>query len=325
MPPTRRHPSPLRVAPMQWETTASYIQRLARRHHLTTTELLHALGIPTPHTHPECTKPGSPYTTIELYLNPASRHLITQFTGIDTTHLTHALPQWSRHRDKSPTAPPKARLRLAPVHAVTGCPHCTLTRTGHTHPVQQYRPSTALICRRHRTWMLGPHALNGEPFPTEHADLTRTPEILAAHREHTRLLRRWGQAADHGLTHAMALTEHWRRTAPADEHIWPARTRRLSTTRTRLWYALAREAITYPETIALAQLFTRHPGTLHVLQHTGRPHAVHTTIAALLNRAWLTDPAHYPPRPTTRQNHSTELTQLGYTNPRTPPRKRPGP
>ncbi|MEU6071994.1 TniQ family protein [Streptomyces sp. NPDC047082] len=207
--PTRRHRylSPLRVAPMQWETTASYIQRLAQRHHLTTTELLHALGIPTPHTHPECTRPRSPSTTIELYLNPASRHLITQFTGIENTRLTHALPQWGKHRDKSPTAPPKARLRLAPVHAITGCPHCTLTRTGHAHPVQQYLSSTALICRRHRIWMLGTHTLNGKPFPTEHADLTRTPEILAAHQDHTRLLRRWGQAADHGLTYAMALTD----------------------------------------------------------------------------------------------------------------------
>ncbi|MHB9864588.1 hypothetical protein [Streptomyces sp. YIM S03343] len=95
--------------------------------------------------------------------------------------------------------------------------------------------------------MLGHHTLSGDPFPAEHADLTRAPEILAAHRAHIRLRSRWKEAADHSLTHAMTLTERWRRTAPADERIWPARTRRISTTRTRLWYALARQAITYPE------------------------------------------------------------------------------
>lgn len=326
MPPTRRHLSPLRVAPMQWETTASYIQRLARRHHLTTAQFLSALAVPRPVAHKECSRPHGPYRTIELYLNAAARHRIAEFSGIPEEHLAHALPAWSAYRDRSPAASPKARLRLSTMHAVTGCPRCTLTRTGSSRPVAQYLPDTHLVCRRHHTWMLGHHTLSGDPFPAEHADLTRAPEILAAHRAHIRLRSRWKEAADHSLTHAMTLTEHWRRTAPADERIWPARTRRISTTRTRLWYALARQAITYPETIALAQLFTHHPSTLHVLQHPGRTHPLHTTIATLLNRAWLTDPAHYPPRPTPRQNHSTELTQLGYTHHQPPhPRKRSRP
>ncbi|MEU8437903.1 TniQ family protein [Streptomyces sp. NPDC029216] len=227
--PRRHHLAPrasiLRLAPIQWETTVSYLQRLARRHHLDTAELLRGLGIPGPLLHPECTRPHGPYTSIELYLNPASRSLIADFAGIPEEHLAHALPQWNGHRDKPHAAPPKARLRLAPMHAVTGCPHCTLARTGQTHPVRQYLPDTALICQCHSTWMLGRHTLAGTRLPIEHASLRRAPEILAAHRAHVRFIKRWGPAADHALALAMNLTETWRRAAPAEESIWPARAR----------------------------------------------------------------------------------------------------
>ncbi|MFE9637332.1 TniQ family protein [Streptomyces sp. NPDC006463] len=347
--PRRHHLAPrasiLRLAPVQWETTVSYLQRLASRHHLDTAELLRGLGIPGPLLHPECTRPHGPYTSIELYLNPASRSLIADFAGIPEEHLAHALPQWNGHRDKPHAAPPKARLRLAPMHAVTGCPHCTLARTGQTHPVPQYLPDTALICQRHSTWMLGRHTLAGTRLPIEHASLRRAPEILAAHRAHVRFLKRWGPAADHALALAMNLTETWRRNAPADERIWPARARRIGDNkRARLWYALAREAITYPETITLAQFLAHHPRTLHARERPGHAHPLHTAVADLLGRPWLENPALYPdqfgnritytvgrhPYPRSRwpYRHNpydpgpTELTKLGYQPPH--PRAVPG-
>lgn len=336
------HPSPLRVAPVQFETTISYIQRLAARHHLSAAQLLSALGIPRPLAHDACTRPHGPRTASELYLNAAARHRIAAFCGIHEEHLAHALPTWTRYLDRSPDESPTARVRLSQLHAVTGCPHCTLARTGNSHPVAQYLPDTRIVCRRHRIWMLGLHTLNGVPFPAEHADLTRTPEILTAHQAHIRLLRRGKEAAEHGLAHAAALTEHWRCTAPADELIWPARARRIHPAHTCLWYALAREPLTYPETIALAQLFTRHPHTLRTYAPPGGPHPLHATIAALLERPWLEDPAHYPPRlpgltghtcgrhPHPQQPHRhalcckgpVELTELGYHPPTGPPRQR---
>ncbi|MFJ3505700.1 hypothetical protein [Streptomyces sp. NPDC090135] len=341
--PRRHHPAPhasiWRLAPVQWETTVSYLQRLARRHHLNTAELLHGLGIHPPLLHPECTKPYGPYTSIELYLNAPSRGLIAAFVGIPDQHLAHALPEWNRYRDKPDPQSPRARLRLASAYAVTGCPRCTLARTGQPHPVPQYLPDTHLICRRHRTWMLGHHTLADTRLPVEHADLSRTPEILAAHRIHIRFLRRQGPAADHALALAMNLTETWRRAGPAEEHIWPARARRIGNNkRARLWYALAREAITYPETIALAQFLARHPRTLHVPERPGRTHPLHTAIATLLDRPRLENPALYPdqfsnrisytpgrhpyPRSQSPYRHNpfnpspTELTKLGYQPPR---------
>ncbi|MFG2873964.1 TniQ family protein [Streptomyces sp. NPDC048337] len=346
--PRRHHQAPrasiLRLAPIQWETTVSYLQRLARRHHMDTAELLRGIGIPGPLLHPECTKPHGPYRSIELYLNAPSRQLIADFAGIPDEHLAHALPAWNRYRDKPDPQSARARLRLSSAYAVTGCPRCTLARTGQTHPIPQYLPDTHLICQRHHLWMLGRHTLTGTRLPVEHADLTRTPEILAAHRIHIRLLRRWGPAADHALTQAMNLTEAWRRNAPADERIWPARARRIGNNkRPRLWYALAREAITYPETIALAQFFTHHPRTLHALERPGRTHPLHTAIATLLGRPWLENPALYPdhfgnritytadrhPYPRSRwpYRHNpynpgpTELTKLGYQPPH--PRTKP--
>ncbi|MEU1488605.1 hypothetical protein [Streptomyces sp. NPDC005752] len=327
------------MAPLQWETTTSYVQRLARRHHLSTLELLHALGIPWPTANAECTKPHGPYTSIELYLNAPSRCLIAAFAGIPDEHLAHALPEWNRYRDKPDPQTARARLRLASAHAVTGCPRCTLARTSDPHPVSQYLPDTHLICRRHHTWMLGRHTLAGIPLLVEHADLARTPEILAAHHMHLRFLRRWGAAADHALALAMNLTETWRRVAPTEERMWSARARRIGNNkRTRLWYALAREAITYPETIALAQFFARHPRTLLARERHGRTHPLHTAVAALLGRPWLEDPALYPdqfdirmrytpgrhpyPRGRWPYRHnpygpgSTELTELGYQPPR---------
>ncbi len=331
-------PSIWRVAPLQWETTTSYIQRLARRHHLTTAELLHALGIPRPQANKECAQPHGPYTSIELYLNAPSRRLIAAFAGIPDEHLAHALPEWNRYRDKPDPQSARARLRLASAHAVTGCPRCTIARTGDPHPVPQYLPDTRLVCRRHHTWMLGRHTLAGMPLPIEHADLTQTPEILAAHRIHIRFLRRWGAAADHALTLAMNLTENWRRAAPSEERIWPARARRIGNNkRARLWYALAREAVTYPETITLARFFAHHPRALHVLERPGHTHPLHTAVASLLGRPWLENPALYPDRfgdrisytpgrnPRARERwpsrHSpyapgpTELTELGYQSP----------
>ncbi|MEU2929529.1 TniQ family protein [Streptomyces sp. NPDC007251] len=210
MPSAPPRPSIRRVAPLQWETTASYIQRLARRHHLTTAELLNGLGIPRPRLKKELTQPHAPHTGIELYLNAPSRRLIASFTGVPEEHLSYALPQWDQYRDKPNPASARARLQPAPINAVTGCPGCTLARTGHRHPVRQYLPDSRLICRRHHTWMLGRHTFAGTQLPIEHADLGHTPEILAAHRTHIRFLRRWGAAADHALAQATSLTEAWR-------------------------------------------------------------------------------------------------------------------
>ncbi|MEU8976872.1 TniQ family protein [Streptomyces monashensis] len=116
MPSAPPHSSIWRVAPLQWETTASYIQRLARRHHLTTAELLNGLGIPSPRLRKERTRPHTPHTGIELYLNAPSRRLIAAFAGIPEEHLCHAFPQWDQYRDKpNPASPMASRQLVQPI------------------------------------------------------------------------------------------------------------------------------------------------------------------------------------------------------------------
>jgi hypothetical protein len=279
---------------MHWETTTSYIRRLALRHQLTTAHLLSALGIPRPLIHDECSRPYTPYTaTLELYLNAAGRRLIAAFADIPEDHLGLALPEWNEYRDRSHTAPARATLRLAGRPAVTGCPNCTVARTGFGGAIKKYLPDIALICRRHQTWMLRPHTLAGVPFPIEQADLRRTPEILTAHQAHLRLLRRWGAEGNRAFNEAADLTERWRRNPPPDETIWPARARGIShNKRVRLWYTLARDAITYPETIAIAKLMI-NPRRPH--RRLGQGKLLYAAIAAQLKRPWLADPSHYPP------------------------------
>ncbi|MEU9305593.1 TniQ family protein [Streptomyces sp. NPDC048269] len=347
--PDLTHRALRRIRPLSFETNASFVERLARAHYLTTSELLSGLHIHRPKVYPAREHDYGPHTPTELYLNAGARARISQYTGIPDAHLTHALPCWKDYRDRGSAAEtrPGGAMRPSSLPAVIGCPHCTVARTGQTQPVPRYLPHQQLVCARHRTWALGPHTLHGIPVPHTHALLHKTPEIVRAHHTHLRLTRRWGPDADNAVAQAARLTEHWRRRAPKSERIWPDRARLVGSEDASMWQALAREAITYPETITLAGLLVRRPSTRYHRTRPGQSHPLHTTIARLLNRRWLQNPAHYPedlshyiryaPRhptndtayrhhtkPTSREADTVELTQLGY-RPSQPTAKAHGP
>lgn len=345
--PAVTHRALRRVRPLRYETNASYITRVAGAHHLLGGELLDGLSIGHPRLHPDCEQPRGPRSHIDLYLNAPARERFSRYVQIPENHLAHALPDWTGyHRDQPYSIRPRTLLWPSYLPAVTGCPHCTRAHTGQPEPVLLCLPHHRLVCARHQTWALGPHTLHGQTIDNQHASLQRTPEIITAHHTHQRLLSRHGaHQVVHAVSLAMQFTEYWRRNAPADERIWPARARRISPSRRRMWYALAREAITYPETIALAQLLIRRP--YWPLHRPGQPHPLHEAAADLLDRPWLNDPAHHPsdlinrigppsrhpsssPWPyrhstsTHHDNtHSTELTRLGYQPP-LPTRKTTG-
>lgn len=258
--PDLTHQALRRIRPLAFETNASFIERLAGAHHLTTSELLCGLRIHPPKITPVREREWGPHARSELYLNTRARNRISQYTGIPEEHLARALPSWTEHRDRGTAGQSRAggTIRPSRLPAVIGCPHCTITRTGHTQPVPRYLPHHRLVCPRHHTWALGPHALNGVPVPHTHALLHQTPEIVRAHHTHLRLTRRWGPDADDAIAQAARLTEHWRRHAPRTERTWPTRAQHIATNsgiggsrNVNLWETLAREAITYPETITL--------------------------------------------------------------------------
>ncbi|WP_042804897.1 TniQ family protein [Streptomyces sp. C] len=336
------------IRPLAFETNASFIERLAGAHHLTTSELLTGLRIHPPKVHPVRERDYGPHARSELYLNTGARARIAQYTGIPEERLTRALPCWTEHRDRGPAGQARAggAIRPSTLPAVIGCPHCTIARTGYPQAVPRYLPHHRLVCARHRTWALGPHTLDGRPVPHTHALLHQTPEIVRAHLTHLRLTRRRGPDADDAIAQAARITEYWRRHAPRSERVWPLRARCLAGAGGDgpLWEALAREAITYPETIALAGLLIRKPSTRYHRTQPGQSHPLHAAIARLLNRRWLRNPAHYPadlahyihsaPRHpadgTVYRHHvkpsphadSNELTGLGYRT-RTPGRATP--
>ncbi|MFD7838692.1 TniQ family protein [Streptomyces sp. NPDC059761] len=340
--PDLTHKALRRIRPLAFETNASFVERLARAHHLTTTEFLNGLRIYRPKISPAREHDYGPHTPTELYLNVGARACISQYTGIPETHLAHALPCWKEHRDRGSASEtrPGGAIRPSDLPAVIGCPHCTVARTGQARPILRYLPHHRLVCTRHRTWALGPHTLHGVPVPHAHALLHQTPEIVLAHNAHLRLTRRWGPDADDAIAQAARLTEHWRRHAPKTEQIWPARARLIGNGEdASMWEALAREAITYPETITLARLLIRQPSTRYHRTQPDQPHPLHEVVARLLNRRWLQNPVHYPqdlshyiryaprhPIDGTAYRHHTkpighkadtiELTQLGYQPPR---------
>ncbi|MEV1025010.1 TniQ family protein [Streptomyces sp. NPDC050264] len=345
MPRTRPEHTPralFRVRPLAFETNASFIGRLAGAHHLTVQELLGSLRIYRPKLYPREDRLG-PHSVTELYLNAAARERISQYTGIPGEHLARALPCWKDHegsRGRRPTAGarPGGAWRPSDLPAVIGCPHCTIARTGTTQPVWRYLPHDRLVCGRHRTWALGPHTLQGVPVTHTHVLLHGALEIVQARYAHQRLVRRWGPDADDVIAQAARITEHWRRHAPPTERLWSERAERLAPRDTHdplLWSVLAREAITYPETIALARLFEHRPTARYLRTRPGQSHPLHAVIAELLEQPWLKDPAHYPEDlsrfigPAPRDRHSqrayrhhtarmsstpctAELTELGY-------------
>ncbi|WP_330260911.1 hypothetical protein [Streptomyces sp. NBC_00539] len=340
--PDLSHQALFPIRPLAFETNASFLERLARAHRLTTTELLDGLRIRRPKISPDRQRIHGPHAPTELYLNASARTRVSQYTGIPEAHLAHALPCWQGHQDRGPATAtrPGGTMRPSDLPAVTGCPHCTIARTGQTRPVLRYLPHQHLVCGRHRTWALGPHTLQDMTVPHTHVLLHKTPEIVLAHHAHLRLVRRWGPDADEAITQAAGLTEHWRRHAPKAERIWPARARLIGNGKdTSMWEVLAREAITYPETITLAGLLVRRPSARYHRTRPGQPHPFHEVVARSLNRRWLQDPTYYPedlshfirhtPRhpdhPTAYRHHTKptpghrpdtiELTQLGYQPP----------
>ncbi|MFH9405211.1 helicase associated domain-containing protein [Streptomyces sp. NPDC017638] len=78
---------------------------------------------------------------------------------------------------------------------------------------------------------------------------------VQAQKEHRKLLRR-GAAAVGAFEVAQAVTASWWQRIWAREQLWPARLRALWESRVEweTWQVVAREAVTYPETVALAAL-----------------------------------------------------------------------
>ncbi|MDH2393848.1 helicase associated domain-containing protein [Streptomyces sp. HNM0663] len=288
-------PGPVRLAPLQGETNLSYLDRLADRYRLGVRDLIPAL----------LQTGGGLFkgyrTDGEVYLNAEARARISTFSRVPEEILQRALPAWTAQEPVSPEGAGAAgRFRFGSVvpSAGEGCRLCTAARTGRTKPARLYLKPHTRICPRHRRWMLGTHWIDGAPADTEQVDLTGLPEMVTAHWRHLDLLRHRPEAARaFEVAHAVAVS-WWAQQWPEEEQ-WPRRALRLAPPGTDpgWWRLLARDAVTYPETVALTSLLTDDRTRQQLLADTGG-HLPHTLahvpglvgeLARVTGRPWLAE------------------------------------
>ncbi|MEV6726188.1 helicase associated domain-containing protein [Streptomyces xanthochromogenes] len=285
----------MRVAPLKGETNLSYLDRLADCYRLGVRDLIPAL----------LQVGGGLFkgyrTDGEVYLNAEARACIAVFSRVPEETLQRALPAWTAREPLSPDGAGAAgRFRFGVVvpAAGEGCRLCTAARTGRAKPARVYLKAHTRICPRHQRWMLGTHWINGTPADVEQVDLAGLPEMAAAHRRHLDLLRRRPDAARaFEVAHAVVVS-WWAQQWPEEEQ-WPRRVLQLAPPGTDpgWWRLLARDAVTYPETVALAFVLASERTRQRLLADTGGhlPHTLaHTPalvaqLARATNRPWLAE------------------------------------
>ncbi|MEU5768964.1 helicase associated domain-containing protein [Streptomyces asoensis] len=279
--------------PLRGETNLSYLDRLADRYRLGVRDLVPAL----------LQVGGRLFkgyrTDGEVYLNAAARARVSAFCRVPEEILQRALPAWNAQEPLAPDGAGAAgRFRFGVVvpAAGEGCRLCTAARTGRAKPARLYLQPHTRICPRHRRWMLGTHWVDGTPADPEQVDLAGLPELLAAHRRHLELLRRTPDAARAFQVAHAAVVSWWAQQWPEEER-WPHRERQMAPPGTDpdWWRLLVRDAVIYPETVALASVLTREHTRRQLLADTGRhlPHTLaHTPalvgeLAQATKRPWL--------------------------------------
>ncbi|MCX2928486.1 Helicase associated domain protein [Streptomyces sp. NEAU-W12] len=288
-------PGPVRLAPLQGETNLSYLDRLADRYRLGVRDLI-----------PSLLQVGGGLfkgfrTDGEVYLNAQARARISAFSRVPEEILQRALPAWTAQEPVSPDGAGAAgRFRFGAVvpAAGEGCRLCTAARTGRAKPARLYLKPHTRICPRHRRWMLGTHWIDGAPAGTEQVDLAGLPELPAAHRQHRDLLRHRPDAAKaFAVAHAVVVS-WWAQQWPEEEQ-WPRRERQTAPPGADpgWWRLLARDAVTYPETVALTSVLTDERTRQRLLADTGGhlPHKLaHVPglvgeLARVTGRPWLAE------------------------------------
>ncbi|MEV6260707.1 TniQ family protein [Streptomyces sp. NPDC051784] len=245
-----------RVRPLPSEATASYVQRLAHTYQLPLPQLLAGAGI-------TLTGHGTP-PTAELHLSPAACHHIAALARIPLPHLRRALPHLAPLDDAHDTETAAARWKRleAGQQPVRACTLCTRHRSQNaTDTAWVHRPPHRLVCPRHQ--QAAP-----DPRLTSTVHTRAVPELVAAHHAHQRLRRHPRDAT--AWTAARAVTTRWYDHQQHLTHRWHTRLTRLCATNPHLTTTsnaspalLARDLVTYPETVTLARTLATLPNRPH--------------------------------------------------------------
>ncbi|MEU8877831.1 TniQ family protein [Streptomyces javensis] len=276
-------PGVLRVRPLPGEATASYTQRLADTYRLTLPQLLDSANI-TLHRHG--TLPAA-----ELHLNHNAAQHLAVLARTPLPRLTRALPRLAPNDDAHGAEATARWKRLeTEQQPVRACTLCTRHRShGATDTAWVHPAPHRLVCPRH-------HQAAPDPRLTTTVRIWAAPELATAHHAHQRLLRH--PHASTAWTTARAITTRWYDHQQHLTHRWHTLLTRLCATNPHLTTAgsvspalLARDLVTYPETVA----FARALATLPRQQHHDADYTL-TLIAHRLNLAHLTPTANDPLR-----------------------------
>ncbi|MDY0816251.1 DNA-binding protein [Kitasatospora purpeofusca] len=199
-----------------------------------------------------------------MLLDTAGRRALAGLCGVPEEVLERALPAWGVDDEKLAAAAgadgPRAVWRVAGAAvgpAAFGCRSCAARRTGAPVRVVRYAPRWERVCARHGRWLLDADADHGLEF----LDVRGLPEIAEAQRQWVGMVRRaqrGGVEAAAVFAVARAVVCQWWDHALGweQERIWPARLHRLAGGDAGpefwWWRAVAREAATFPEVVAVA-------------------------------------------------------------------------
>ncbi|MCX5130026.1 DNA-binding protein [Streptomyces sp. NBC_00347] len=253
--------SVFRVAPLKSETTWSLMCRTAARYGQEPGWLLGhwRWGNHQPR-HPA----GTPRADAEVLLDRNGRALLARLCRVDEEILKQALPSW-RHGEEQFTERqrPETAGGLWRVGATVGgptafgCRLCVARRSGQAVRAVRYTERWQRVCERHQRWQLDADVDHG----LENLDLRGSPEMARAQRQWAgveRRARRAGVEPAEVFALARAVVYRWWEQALGwgEERIWPARLHRLAGGdaggRFWWWHAVARDAVVFPEVVAVA-------------------------------------------------------------------------
>ncbi|WP_329449446.1 TniQ family protein [Streptomyces sp. NBC_01724] len=297
------HPGPLRIAPLQGETTSSLICRISSRYGLEAKALRSCWHW---RNHQPKHDGGGARADAEVLLNAAGRQRLADLCGIEEDVLARALPSWARKDAKllaEGDGVPTAAWRIGGAGAgpvAFGCRLCAARRTATVVRVLRYAPRWDRVCVRHGQWLLDADA----DQPHEYLDVRHLPEVAAAQRRWAGVARRAvrvGSQPERVFALAQAVVARWWEQALGWERetIWPRRLHQVAGGDAggdlERWRIVGQDAVVFPEVVLVADALL-DPGMAELVWRdsgAGRPRALPADgmfcrqLGERVGRTWL--------------------------------------
>ncbi|MER6385475.1 Helicase associated domain protein [Streptomyces sp. NPDC001250] len=310
------------AVPVQGETTWSFLHRVAACYGLEVGELL-AWGWwqwVNPVIQSRCRRPDG-----DVLLNVTAQAQVAAWAGVPVTHLARALPSWTAgpasfgERDRADRGWARWRVGAQAWGPVSfGCRLCAARRSSRMQRVWRYGQRWNRVCSRHGRWLLDV----GDGHDLEYLDVSGCQELAAAQARWPRVARRaMSMGAGPGSVFAVARAvvcgwwqeeAFWQR-----ERVWGQRLERviLDTSRRNeavsewpaaWWRLVARDAVEFPEVVAVAAALVDPAlrllvaGERSLLRRARRNDRFVTVLGDRLERGWLGE-VEQPERPSALQ------------------------